>query len=71
MKKDIGIIKCRNCNAGDEYPVNALSKPIDVYCDWLDAVRKANLPQAVRIPVKHPHVLVCTTQACHFILTCL
>ncbi|KAJ1652562.1 hypothetical protein IWQ61_007130 [Dispira simplex] len=38
----VGFIRCGVCPATYQTPINYLSAPIDVYCDWIDACEEAN-----------------------------
>ncbi|GLJ24675.1 hypothetical protein SUGI_0472680 [Cryptomeria japonica] len=42
-KKDfIGEAKCRICQESFSTTINALSEPIDVYCEWIDECERVN-----------------------------
>ena len=36
FKSGIGELECRICGAHFNTSIHRLSKPIDVYCDWID-----------------------------------
>eukprot|EP01134_Creolimax_fragrantissima_P001778 CFRG1778T1 len=40
--KDIGTISCRVCNESYQCVINALSEPVDVYSQWVDACDQIN-----------------------------
>jgi transcription elongation factor Elf1 len=41
-KTRIGYLTCKICGQNFSTPTNALSAPIDVYTDWLDACESLN-----------------------------
>ncbi|KAJ1505623.1 hypothetical protein HMI54_001721 [Coelomomyces lativittatus] len=40
-EKKIGTIRCRVCQETWQTTINALSDPVDVYSDWIDACEAA------------------------------
>lgn len=41
-ERKVGQVKCTLCGEHWESKINALSEPIDVYSDWLDACEGEN-----------------------------
>ena len=41
-EKQVGLVQCDVCHASFTTMINALSEPVDVYCDWIDACEDAN-----------------------------
>ncbi|ONH64892.1 Transcription elongation factor 1 [Cyberlindnera fabianii] len=41
-KINLGTLYCKICGQSFQTPINALSKPVDVYTDWYDAVEEVN-----------------------------
>ena len=41
-KRQIGNLECSVCAAKYSMDTNALTEPIDIYCEWLDESEKAN-----------------------------
>jgi transcription elongation factor Elf1 len=42
FENETGSVHCNTCNAKYETHINALSDPIDVYSEWIDACERAN-----------------------------
>ena len=42
FKSGIGELECRICGAHFNTSIHRLSKPIDVYCDWIDECERLN-----------------------------
>ena len=41
-KARIGTVRCSQCNVDWSTTTSALSEPIDVFCEWVDAAEEAN-----------------------------
>uniref|UniRef100_A0A914HWT5 Transcription elongation factor 1 homolog n=1 Tax=Globodera rostochiensis TaxID=31243 RepID=A0A914HWT5_GLORO len=41
-ERNVGFIQCRVCMEDFQTNITALSEPIDVYSDWIDACEAAN-----------------------------
>ncbi|ODV75834.1 Elf1p [Cyberlindnera jadinii NRRL Y-1542] len=41
-KNNLGFLYCKICGQKFQTPINALSKPVDVYTDWFDAAEAVN-----------------------------
>ncbi|KAH3681805.1 hypothetical protein WICPIJ_007244 [Wickerhamomyces pijperi] len=41
-KNNLGTLYCKICGQSFQTTINALSKPVDVYTDWYDAVEEVN-----------------------------
>lgn len=39
---EVGSLSCSSCPVSYQTKINALSEPIDVYSQWVDAVEEAN-----------------------------
>ncbi|ERN09525.1 hypothetical protein AMTRI_Chr09g32810 [Amborella trichopoda] len=44
-KLKIGEAICRVCEVGYATKIHALTEPIDIYCEWVDACEAANAPK--------------------------
>ncbi|KAJ1644981.1 hypothetical protein J3B02_000827 [Coemansia erecta] len=51
MDKDrrVGNLKCRICSASYQAAINHLSKPVDVYSEWIDACEEAKLREMAAV----------------------
>eukprot|EP00802_Teleaulax_amphioxeia_P023100 Tamp_23633.p2 GENE.Tamp_23633~~Tamp_23633.p2 ORF type:complete len:116 (+),score=32.07 Tamp_23633:80-427(+) len=41
-KAKIGNVRCSQCNVDWSTTTTALSEPIDIFCEWVDAAEEAN-----------------------------
>lgn len=41
-KAKIGTVRCSQCNVDWSTTTSALSEPIDIFCEWVDAAEEAN-----------------------------
>ncbi|CEP03153.1 Transcription elongation factor 1 like protein [Plasmodiophora brassicae] len=40
--ENVAEISCRICDANYRMPINSLTEPVDVYCEWIDECEQAN-----------------------------
>lgn len=48
-KKKLGTIGCRVCAHSYNAPINHLTEPADLYCQWIDECERVNEEEASRI----------------------
>ncbi|KAI9204960.1 uncharacterized protein BJ171DRAFT_504237 [Polychytrium aggregatum] len=54
FNSNVGYLSCKACNVKFQAIINALSEPIDVYSEWIDACERANAQPADRHQAASP-----------------